>query len=252
MPEGGGQLRVGRMVAGGVAAGVLTVGVFMFLLARFDLDDEVLELLRWVDAQGLWAPLLFMSVMAAAVVLLLPGILLTTGAGFMFGVVMGSLYVVAGTTAGAAVAFVLARRFLGARAARYLRDHPRVRMLDSDLAPDGWKVVFLCRLVPFFPSKLANYFFGLTSVSLPAFALGTGVGIVPYTVHNVYLGAIAAELARHQFRPGDISGERWLMYGVGLLAAVTAMVWLGRRATRALERGGGAAPPASDVPSGRG
>jgi uncharacterized membrane protein YdjX (TVP38/TMEM64 family) len=233
----GARLRVGRMVAGGVAAGIVTVGLVLFLIARLDLDDEVIGLLQWVDARGALAPLVFMAVMAIVVVLLLPGILLTTGAGFLFGVLPGSAYVVVGTTAGAAVSFLLSRRFLGGRAARWLREHPKVRMLDADLAPDGWKIVFLCRLIPFFPSKVANYFFGLTSVSLPAFVGGTAAGIIPYTVHNVYLGAIAADLARHAFRPADISAERWALYAAGLVTAITAMVILARRATRALDRG---------------
>jgi uncharacterized membrane protein YdjX (TVP38/TMEM64 family) len=236
---------VGRVVAGGAAAGIVTVGVLLFLLARLDLSDEAMALLHWVDGQGTLAPLVFMTLMALVVVFLLPGILLTTGAGFLFGVVPGSVYVVVGTTAGAAVSFLISRWCLGGRAARWLRNHPRMQMLDADLAPDGWKIVLLCRLIPFFPSKLANYFFGLTSVSLPAFVGGTAAGIVPYTVHNVYLGAIAADLARHSFRPADISATRWVLYAAGLAVAIAAMVILARRATRALQ-------PGSDPGSGSG
>jgi len=53
----------------------------------------------------------------------------------------------------------------------------------------------LSRLVPFFPFKLSNYFFGLTRFSLRGLVFGTLVGIIPFSVHNVYLGAIAADLA---------------------------------------------------------
>jgi hypothetical protein len=54
------------------------------------------DLLQWFDAQGAWAPLLFILIMAAVVVLVLPGVLFTTGAGFVFGVVEGTMYVVIG------------------------------------------------------------------------------------------------------------------------------------------------------------
>jgi hypothetical protein len=47
--------------------------------------------------------------MAAVVVLVLPGVLFTTGAGFVFGVVKGSIYVVTGTTLGAVLAFLNSR-----------------------------------------------------------------------------------------------------------------------------------------------
>lgn len=60
------------------------------LLIHFGATDYVLRLLRWFHALGVWAPLLFILLMAAVVVLL-PGVLFTTGAGFVFGVLEGSL-----------------------------------------------------------------------------------------------------------------------------------------------------------------
>ena len=93
----------------GIAASMLFVAALLALLIYFDVQDQVLHLLRWFDAQGAWAPLLFILIMAAVVVLVLPGVLLTTGAGFVFGVVEGTLIVVTGTTLGATLAFLIAR-----------------------------------------------------------------------------------------------------------------------------------------------
>jgi len=160
---------VGTTVTGGIVASMLFVGAILVALFYFDLDDEVRRLLEWLDAQGMWAPLLFVLVIAVVVVLLLPGALFTTGAGFVFGVVEGSVYVVIGTTLGAVIAFFIARRLFGERAARYVLKHRKLWLVHDRLASEGWKIVLLIRLVPFFPSKLANYFFGLTSVSLRGF-----------------------------------------------------------------------------------
>jgi uncharacterized membrane protein YdjX (TVP38/TMEM64 family) len=220
----------------GIAAGVLIVATLLAVLIHLGVHEEVVGLLRWVDAQGLWAPLLFILVMALVVVLVLPGVMFTTGAGFVFGVVEGTLYVVLGTTLGATLAFLLARHVFGQRAARYVRARARLGYLNDEFAPHGWKIVLLTRLVPFFPFKLSNYFFGLTRFSLRGFVAGTLVGIVPFSLHNVYLGAIAADVATLGARGGERQPLEWALYGAGFLATIVLVLWLNRLARRALAR----------------
>ena len=127
--------------------------------------------------------------------LILPGVLLTTGAGFVFGVVEGSIVVVLGTTLGSALAFLIARHLFGARAAHYVRSHPRLKLVKEEMAAHGWIIVLLIRLIPFFPSKISNYFFGLTSFSFRGYVAGSLIGFIPFSVHSVYLGSIAADIA---------------------------------------------------------
>ena len=86
---------------GGFALSILFVAAIVGLLIYFDTQEQVLRFLNWLDTQGVWVLLLFTLVMALVVVLLLPGVMFTTGAGFIFGVVKGSICVVLGTTMGA-------------------------------------------------------------------------------------------------------------------------------------------------------
>jgi uncharacterized membrane protein YdjX (TVP38/TMEM64 family) len=226
--------RAGWSFLVGIVSSTAFVAAVVGLLLYFDLQSEVLRFLRWLDGLGLWAPILFSMVMAVVVILLLPGVLLTTGAGFVFGVTVGTICVVIGSTAGAAVAFLLARRLFGQRAARFVLGNPRLRMLDSQLPPYAWKIVLVTRLIPFFPAKLANYFFGLTSVSLRAFTFGSLLGFIPLSLHNVYLGAIAAELTTRGLRTAGYGEQGWLLYGAGFVLIASAVVYLGRWAWRAL------------------
>lgn len=219
---------------GGLVAGLVFVVVMVGLLFLFGLDEQVLRLLNWLDGQGAWAPVLFVLVMAVVVVLVLPGVLFTTGAGFVFGVVKGTVCVVIGTTLGAVAAFLIARHLFGERAGRYVLEHPKLKRLGEGLAPEGWKVVLLTRLVPFFPFKLSNYFFGLTPLSLRSFAIGTFFGIVPYSLHNVYIGSIASDLAMLGMGGQERTPLEWGIYGAGFLVAVGAVIYLNRLAHRAL------------------
>lgn len=232
----GGRSKIGWSIAGGIAASTVFVGLVVAVLVYFDLQDAVIQFLRWLDDLGLWAPILFTLVMALIVVFLLPGVLFTTGAGFVFGVVTGTITVVAGTTLGAALAFMIARRTFGDRAAEYVLNNPQLQVIDEELPPYAWKIVLFTRLIPFFPSKLSNYFFGLTSVSLRAFVLGSLIGFVPLSLHNVYLGAIAAELTTEGLRTADYGEMEWAVYLGGFVAVIASVVYLGRWGWRALNK----------------
>lgn len=218
----------------GIAISILFVASVLGVLIYYDAHEEVLRLLEWVDAQGARAPLLCILIMTLVVVLVLPGVVFTTGAGFVFGVVEGTVYVVLGTTLGATLAFLIARHLFGARAAQSIQAHAKLKLVSEDLTPQGWKIVLLTRLVPFFPFKISNYFFGLTRFSLRDFVSGTFVGIIPFSVHNVYLGSIAASTATLGARRAARTPVEWALYGAGFLVAIVAVVYLSRLARRAL------------------
>lgn len=219
-----------------IAIGVLFVAAVLAVLIHYDAHEQVLRLLEWMDAQGPWALLLFTLIMALVVVLVLPGVIFTTGAGFVFGVAQGTTCVVLGTTLGATLAFLIARHLFGTRARRYILSHARLKLVSEEFAPHGWKIVLLTRLVPFFPGKLSNYLFGLTRFSLRDFVFGTFFGIIPFSLHNVYLGSITADIATLGARNSDRTPLEWVLYGAGFLATIAVVVYLNRLARRALAR----------------
>jgi uncharacterized membrane protein YdjX (TVP38/TMEM64 family) len=221
---------------GGIAASTVFVGLVVAALVYFDLQDKVIDFLNGLEDMGAWAPVTFMLVMALVALLLLPGVLLTTGAGFVFGVTVGTATVVIGTTLGATIAFLIARRTFGSRAKEYVVNHPKLSGLNAELPPHAWKIIFLTRLIPFFPSKLSNYFFGLTSVDLRAFVLGSLLGFIPLSLHNVYLGAIAAELTTEGLRTADFGEMEWAVYLGGFLLVIVSVLYLARWAMRALRQ----------------
>ncbi len=217
-----------------IATSALIVALILAVLIWFDTQQQVLALLRWLDQRGTGAALLFILIMAAVVVLVLPGVLLTTGAGFVFGVVKGTVLVVLGTTVGAILAFLIARYLFGRRAERFVRSHVKLQRAHATLATEGRRIVMLTRLVPFFPFKLSNYFFGLTPVSLRDFITGSFIGVIPFSLHNVYLGAIAADISTLGQRHTERSTLEWAFYGAGFVLVVIAMIGLSRIARRML------------------
>lgn len=220
----------------GIVASIAFVAALLGVLVYFGVHEQIVVLLRWVEAQGIWGPLLFIGVMALVMVLLLPGVLFTTGAGFVFGVLEGTAYVVVGSTLGAAIAFLIARYFFGERAAGFVRSQAKLNLVSQEMTPNGWKIVLLTRLIPFFPGKLSNYFFGLTKFSFPGYVAGTLIGFTPFSLHNVYLGSLAADITTLGVRNTGRTPLEWSLYGAGFVATVIAVVYLNRLARRALAR----------------
>lgn len=219
-----------------IIVGILLVALVITVLVYFDVEQLVLRLLEWLDAQGAWTPVLFIAIMALVVVLLLPGVFFTVGAGFVFGVVEGTLYIVVGSTIGATMAFLIARHWFGERAAQFVLARAKLRLFADELMPQGWKIILLTRLVPFFPFKLSNYFFGLTRFSLRGFVLSTLVGIIPFSLHSAYLGSIASELALVGSRSGERTPLQLTLYGAGFVAIIALLFYLNRLARSALAK----------------
>ena len=225
-------------VEASIALSILLAAVLLTGVAFFGAEPQVLELLEWIDTHAFWGASVFIVVYMLVVILLLPGMLFTLGAGFLFGIVKGSLLVLVAETLGAMVAFLAARlisrHYFGVRLARFFERHPQFAILDERVGRDEWKVVLLTRMVPFFPFKLSNYFFGISRFSLSNFVLGTVFGLIPITVTNVYIGSLAADLATLGTRSAARSNVEWAMYGVGLVVAVVVAVYVARLARRAL------------------
>lgn len=221
---------LGSIIGSGLMMGIIVA----LIIYNLDLQNEVHSLLRWIDETGPLAPLAFICVEIIVVLVLFPGALVTMGAGFLFGVTMGSLYVVIGTTCGALIAFVTARYFLSERAINTLKSYPHLKFVDRALSVEGWRIVLLTRLIPFFPFKLSNYLFGISKFSLRDFFIGTVIGIWPFTIFNVYIGSLVANLTVLGAEETK-SPTSWGIYFLGLVVAIFSIIFLSRRARIALK-----------------
>jgi uncharacterized membrane protein YdjX (TVP38/TMEM64 family) len=224
----------GRSLLWTTVISLLLLTLLLFVLFSTGAEHQVRELLNWIEARHHWAPLLFILCMAAAVVLVLPGIFLTLGAGFLFGLTLGTLVVLAGTLTGAVLAFLLARYWLGASLRQRLLTQSRLAIVSQNLSRRGWKMVLMIRLIPFFPGKLSNYALGLTGITLRDYVAGSAIGFVPFTLHNVYLGSLAADIATLGSRQSERTPLEWGLYLLGFLAVLVSLFWFNRLARQTL------------------
>ncbi len=221
-------------------AGIVVVGaIVVLLLGGRQLAAFVPDAIAGIDRLGALGPVVFVLAYVAAAVLMIPGSLLTLAAGAVFGVVAGSAYVFAGAVLGATAAFLIARYAARGPLERRFASSDRFRALDTALAADGRKVVFLIRLSPVFPFTLLNYLLGLTSVRLRDFLLGS-VGMIPGTIAYTYAGMVVGDLGQLAAGTAIPRGRAYYaLLAVGLVATVVVTVVVTRIARRALATSAG-------------
>ena len=217
----------------GIAIGVAVLIVIGKLLGIQDLLKNALD---WIDSLGAWGPGVLIAIYILATVLFLPGSILTLGAGFLFGVVWGSIYVSIASTLGATCAFLVGRYLARDWVAQKIAGNEQFKAIDDAVAEEGWKIVGLTRLSPVFPFNLLNYAFGLTQVSLRDYFFASWIGMMPGTVMYVYIGTLAGSLATLGTGERSRTPAEWVLYGVGLLATVAVTVYVTKIARRALNQ----------------
>lgn len=209
------------------------IAIFLFVAAKeFHVQDRLKQALDWVGQLGPWGAIIFIAIYVVATVLFIPGSVLTLGAGAVFGVMWGSIYVSIGSTLGATCAFLVGRYLARNAIARKIEGNERFTAIDKAVANEGWKIVGLTRLSPVFPFTLLNYAFGLTRVKLGHYVLASWIGMMPGTVMYVYLGSLAKAATGERTRT---TGE-WVLYGVGLLATLVVTILVTRLAKKALAK----------------
>ena len=77
--------------------------------STFNPQGILINALQWIDDLGTIGGIAFIGIYITATIPFLPGSILTLGAGVVFGIVWGSIYVFIGATLGATAAFFVGR-----------------------------------------------------------------------------------------------------------------------------------------------
>ncbi len=175
---------------------VLILAVYFFTPARQYFSAEGFTQVRaWIEAQGLWAPVIFGLIYIVATILVLPGSVLTLSGGLLFGATWGTLINLLSATLGALCCFIIARYLGRGVAGKMLRGQTKLNELDEKIGHNGFYSVLYLRLIPLFPFNVLNYGLGLTQVSFKDYALATLFGMAPGAFVYTSLGAVGRQVS---------------------------------------------------------
>jgi len=216
-----------------VVAALLLAGLIA-LSVVFDVRGALVSALDLIAGLKGWGPAIFVLLYIVATVAMAPCSVITLGAGAVFGVFWGTVWVSIGSTLGATAAFLLGRGFARKWVEEKVAGNEKFGAVERAIGREGRKIVFLIRLSPAFPYNLLNYALSLTPVKLKDYMLASWAGMIPGTIMYVYLGSIAGDLASLGAGGRTRTTGEWALYGVGLAATVAVTVYVTRLAKKAL------------------
>lgn len=187
-----------------------------FLTVKFSglgeyLDQESLK--AWIDGFGILGPVVYMLFYTVAPAFLLPGLPITVVGGVLFGPVWGVVYASIGGTAGATVAFLVAR-YMGREWVEGRLKGSKFKDLDMEVEKKGWKIVAFTRLIPLFPFNFLNYAYGLTRIKFSHYVLASFVFMLPGVTAYVIFSSSLLDLFK-----GKVSKE--FLIGIVLVVIVS-------------------------------
>eukprot|EP00408_Alexandrium_pacificum_P021661 CAMPEP_0171206750 /NCGR_PEP_ID=MMETSP0790-20130122/27222_1 /TAXON_ID=2925 /ORGANISM="Alexandrium catenella, Strain OF101" /LENGTH=196 /DNA_ID=CAMNT_0011672301 /DNA_START=31 /DNA_END=618 /DNA_ORIENTATION=- len=185
-------------------------------------------------------PLAYVGItLASSCVPCMPMTFVNLAAGSLFGFWLGTLLFMLSATLGAVPPVLLVRGSLRPWATRKLEAYDaQVKAINSALHREGpLRMVALLRLSPAMPTTLGSYMLGMTEVDLPAFVLGTAVGLAPFSVVYVFLGAVGKDLVAGGRGGGDDREHNITvaMTVVGIAATLALMWKIAKIAQQALD-----------------
>lgn len=167
--------------------GVILSGAGDFLSLE-TLSANRVRLLEFVQSNAVVAVFAFMGIYIVAVAFSIPGASwLTIAGGFVFGHLIGTLYIVVAATIGATIVFLLARYALGD--ALRAKAGQALKKMESGFRDNALSYLLVLRLVPLFPFFLVNLVPAFLGVPLRTYIVGTFFGIIPGTFVYATVGA---------------------------------------------------------------
>lgn len=168
--------------------------------------------------------------------------------GWAFGPVVGTLAALGGFIGGSLVGYTTARAVAGDDALAPIRARPKWNAVyEAFVSPEQTLaaklrtlgIVTLIRVPPNSPFALTNLLMSSAKVPIPAFLLGTAVGMLPRTALVVWIGSSVEALTKDSLndaRPG------WLLW-VGIGVSVVVLFSLAKIGDSAIRRVSGTHTP---------
>lgn len=147
-------------------------------------NRQVLE--AFISRNYLFSVILYISAYAATALLFPGALLLSLLGGFLFGVLMGTIYINIAALTGATLAFLLARYLIGTWLQQRYSD--ALQKFNREVRKRGSNYLLTLRIVPLLPFFLVNYLAGLTRIPLKTFLWTTSLGMIPGSIFFTYAG----------------------------------------------------------------
>lgn len=180
------------------------IAFFAFGLHRYLTFEHLkayrFKLLQWTQEHYFLTVAAYILAYILVVTLSVPGaVYMTLIGGFLFGIVLGTLYVVMSATIGATLLFLIVRTAFGHWLAKGV-GHWTQKMAHG-FRENAFSYLLFLRFIPLFPFWVVNIVPALLNVRLITFVIGTFIGIIPGSLIYVSIGQSLNSLFARNVKP---------------------------------------------------
>ncbi|MEC4985677.1 MAG: TVP38/TMEM64 family protein [Oscillatoria sp. PMC 1068.18] len=162
---------------------ILATGLGIYLLR--EINQEQLQ--TWLEAQGMWTPIVYIALYAIATLFILPSTPLNLAGGAIFGTWVGTFWTSLAAIIAALIGFAFTRTIGKELITQKLAG--KWEAIDTDIRQGGLFYIFAIRLLPIIPYGLVNFAAGLTSIRFQDYFWGTIFGTIPGILPFVAIGS---------------------------------------------------------------
>ena len=145
-------------------------------------EDSLNTAIEFVRGFGWWAPVISIGLTVLQTIIVpLPGQLIATANGAIFGVWWGTVISWIGGMLGGALAFTLGRSFGAPLIERWFKGNNNQWIERINRTNPFW-VILLARLIPGLSFDIISYVAGLSRITMRDYLVATGIGIIPGTL----------------------------------------------------------------------
>lgn len=206
----------------------LQVVLFAFVVAiALIYGESVTRLRSELERLGAWGAVGFVLLQALWMLTTTPSAPLMMLGGIVYGVWLGTLYVLIGGVLGATATFMIGRHTLRTRAVRGSRYAKQLQQVIRLVEDHPIVSIMIVRLAPVFPVNLLNYGFGATRISFRLYLVVSTLMLLPGAAIYTGLGNILSRAALGQRLPVLELASLIVFVAIGI-----ALTWYARRRTK--------------------
>ncbi|QDZ23905.1 TVP38/TMEM64 family membrane protein [Chloropicon primus] len=224
--EGGGSGSATALAGTGAAVLGIALLVGLGVVYKDDIYSSLVVFSALLEEWGSFGYLAYAGAYIVLEVLAVPAIPLTMTAGVLFGPLLGSVIVSISATIAATIAFLIARYVARDRVLEIAQKNEKFAAIDKAIGKESFKLVLFLRLSPLLPFALSNYLYGLTSVDLGSYVLGSWLGMFPGTFAYVSAGDVSKSVLEQTSGggSGSLGSVAPLAIGVGGTLLATTFI----------------------------
>jgi uncharacterized membrane protein YdjX (TVP38/TMEM64 family) len=192
--------------------GIILIVAVLIGLSRLPLTEYLNNMITWFRGFGIWAPIMYFIFFTFTSATVFPVFMLSMCAGILFGVTQGVLVVSLGNLASCLIMFLIARYKGREWFDKKLKKFKAVGNISRAIESEGWKMLFMLRVVPIAHMILLNITCGMSKLRTKDYILGTWLGMLPLLVLYVYMGSLTDTVISSP-RGVQLSGNQNFIFG---------------------------------------